>query len=326
MKQDVFRKQREGQWRRFEELLAKVGKKRHVDAKEFPVLYRRICLDLNIARAHNFNSQLIERLNKIAVRGHQLLYKPAKFSFKELVQFVIWGFPRAVRKEIRLVLIASFIFLASVISVFLYIRAHPESIYSFIDRSTVDIIESIYDPDSETFHRPRGDETNAEMFGFYVYNNISIDFRTFAGGALLGMGSLFILMFNSLHIGAIAAHIANIGFSETFFPFVSGHSAFELTALIFVAVAGFRLGWSIIAPGRYSRKQAFKQAAYRAIPIVYGSVLMTFLAAIIEAFWSAYPMDPVIKYIVGFSLWVLMFLYFIFSGRTQKFVNSGMKH
>ncbi|MBN1798123.1 MAG: stage II sporulation protein M [Spirochaetales bacterium] len=322
MKQDTFKRQREKQWQSFEELLAQLSKRKHVKAKEFPLLYRRICHDLNIARAQNFNSQLIERLNKLAVRGHQLLYKPAKFTFKELAQFIIWGFPHAVRKEIRLVIISAVLFFGSLCGVFLYIRAHPESIYSFIDTRTVDTVETIYDPDAETFHRPRGDESDAEMFGFYVYNNISINFRTFAGGALLGFGSLFILMFNSVYIGAIAAHIVNIGFSETFFPFVSGHSAFELTAVIFVAVAGFRLGWSLISPGRYSRKQAFKRAAYRAIPIVYGSVLMTFLAAIIEAFWSAYPMDSTFKYIAGAGLWVLLFMYFIFAGRKKRYVSA----
>lgn len=318
MKQDTFKKHREQQWRAFEELLMELGKKKGKKTGEFPVLYRRICHDLNIARANNFDSQLIERLNKLATRGHQLLYKPAQFSFKELVKFLIFSFPHSIRKEIRLVLVSCILFYGSLISIFFYINTHPEAIYSIVDIQTVRNIERTYDPDSKTFHRPRGNESDAEMFGFYIFNNISIDFRTFAGGALLGVGSLLILLFNSVFIGAVSAHIVNIGFSETFFPFVIGHSAFELTALVFVAVAGFRLGWSVFAPGRYSRKQAFKMSAYRVIPILYGSVIMTFLAAIIEAFWSAYPMDSTIKYIAGAILWVVLFIYFIFAGRKYE--------
>lgn len=318
MKQDTFKKQRQEKWQYFEELLNKPGKKNTGKTGEFLHLYRMICHDLNIARANNFDSPIIERLNKLAMRGHQFLYRPAGFSFKQVAQFILFSFPHAVRKEIRLVLVACTLFFGSLISIFLYIRSNPEFIYSILDVGIVKSIESIYDPDSKHFHRPRGNETDAEMFGFYVYNNISIDFRTFAGGALLGIGSLFFMMFNSVYLGAIAAHIVNIGFSQTFFPFVSGHSAFELGALILVSVAGFRLGWSVIAPGRYTRKQAFKQAAYRAIPIVYGCTIMTFLAAIIEAFWSAFPMEATIKYIVGGSLWLLLLIYFIFTGRSSN--------
>lgn len=318
MKQDTFKKLREKQWRAFEELLLNLGKKKSIKTGEFPVLYRRICHDLNIARANHYNSQLIDRLNKLALQGHQFLYKPAKFSFKQLTAFLVFGFPHAIRKEIKLVLVSFILFFGSLISIFLYIKANPGAIHGIIDQGTIETIERTYDPDSETFHRPRGNETDAEMFGFYVFNNISIDFRTFAGGVLLGVGSLLILLFNSIYIGAISAHIVNIGFSETFFPFVIGHSAFELTALVFAAVAGFRLGWSIIAPGRYSRKQAFKMAAYRVIPVLYGSVIMTFFAAIIEAFWSAHPMDSLIKYSAGVFLWVILLMYFIFAGRSYE--------
>jgi uncharacterized membrane protein SpoIIM required for sporulation len=318
MKQDTFKKLREPQWSIFEKLLIKLDRKKKTGTGEFPELYRRICQDLNIARANNFDSHLIERLNKLTLRGHQFLYKPAQFSFKKLVQFLVFSFPYAIRKEIKLVLVSSILFVGSLVSIFYYIRNNPEFIYSIIDLQTIRSIERNYDPDSESFHRHRGNETDAEMFGFYILNNISIDFRTFAGGALLGIGSLFILILNSVYIGAIAAHIVNIGFSETFFPFVVGHSSFELSAMILVSVAGFKLGWSIIVPGRYSRRQAFKMAAYRAIPIVYGSVLMTFLAAIIEAFWSAYPMDSTIKYVAGGILWAVVFVYFIFAGRKYE--------
>ena len=68
------------------------------------------------------------------------------------------------------------------------------------------------------------------MFGYYIKNNIGISFRTFAGGMLFGLGSVFFLVYNGLAIGATAGHLTQAGFASTFYPFVAGHGSFELTA------------------------------------------------------------------------------------------------
>jgi uncharacterized membrane protein SpoIIM required for sporulation len=90
------------------------------------------------------------------------------------------------------------------------------------------------------------------MFGFYVYNNISIAFRTFAGGILAGIGSLLILCFNGAYLGIVAGHIINAGFTRTFFPFVIGHSGFELNAIVLSAQAGLLLGYRLFFTGGLS--------------------------------------------------------------------------
>ena len=41
------------------------------------------------------------------------------------------------------------------------------------------------------------------MFGYYIRNNTGIGFQTFAGGLLLGLGTLFFLVFNGFYIGAV---------------------------------------------------------------------------------------------------------------------------
>ena len=40
--------------------------------------------------------------------------------------------------------------------------------------------------------------SNFMMFCFYIYNNVAIDFRIFAGGMAAGVGTLFFLLFNGL--------------------------------------------------------------------------------------------------------------------------------
>lgn len=79
-----------------------------------------------------------------------------------------------------------------------------ELIYSLLDSENVSRLESVYDPTNRKPGRDaeRQADTDFAMFGFYVMNNASIDFRTFAGGMIFGIESLFILAFNGLVIGA----------------------------------------------------------------------------------------------------------------------------
>jgi len=158
------------------------------------------------------------------------------------------------------------------------------------------------------------------MFGFYISNNISVSFRTFASGILFGVGSIFFLVFNGLLMGAVAGHLTNAEFTQTFFSFVVGHGSFELTAIAISGAAGLKLGYSLLAPGNLMRKESLMRASKVAIQLVYGVIIMLVIAAFIEAFWSSNNvLMPWQKYLVGGFLWALVIGYFVFSGRS---VNS----
>jgi len=85
------------------------------------------------------------------------------------------------------------------------------------------------------------------MFGFYIWNNIRISFQAFAGGIALGLGSVFFLVYNGVHGGAVAGFLAQAGLGRQFWPFVATHSALELPALVLAGAAGLHLGWSLVA-------------------------------------------------------------------------------
>jgi uncharacterized membrane protein SpoIIM required for sporulation len=149
-------------------------------------------------------------------------------------------------------------------------------------------------------------------------NNIGIGFRTFAGGILLGIGSLFLLLFNGIVIGGVAGHLTRLGFNDTFWPFVSGHGSFELTAIVICGAAGLMLGHAVLAPGPYTRTQALKRQALEAVQLVLGAALMLLVAAFIEAFWSSSPVPIELKYTVAALLWGLVIVYLVGMGRTSR--------
>jgi uncharacterized membrane protein SpoIIM required for sporulation len=177
-------------------------------------------------------------------------------------------------------------------------------------------VQQMYAPGNQRLGLQRDASSDFAMFGFYVANNVRIDFQCFAGGLLFGVGAIFFLLFNGLFIGAIAGHLTHVGYIETFWGFVAGHSAFELTGIVLSGAAGLMLGMALIAPGRQTRFAAVKSRMPDIIGVVYGAALLTFLAAFIEAFWSASRVPPVqVKYAVGIALWVVTLAYFIFVGR-----------
>jgi uncharacterized membrane protein SpoIIM required for sporulation len=154
------------------------------------------------------------------------------------------------------------------------------------------------------------------MVGFYIRNNIGIGFRTFASGLLLGVGAAFFLIFNGLFLGGAAGHIDIVGYGSTFYTFVIGHGAFELTALVLSGVAGMKLGVAVLAPGRRSRVRALVEEGKRAAAIVYGFAGMLVIAAFLEAFWSSSSLvPPMVKLVVGGLLWLFVLAYFVFAGR-----------
>ncbi len=101
---------------------------------------------------------------------------------------------------------------------------------------------------------------------------------------------------------------------ETFWPFVSGHGAFELTAIVISGAAGLMLAHAVIAPGNRKRIQALKYIAPDALKLIIGAGIMFFIAAFIEAFWSPSSTAVFIKYIMAAVFWSFVILYFVFAG------------
>ncbi|MDR2747901.1 MAG: stage II sporulation protein M [Treponema sp.] len=293
-------------------------------ARRFPQDFRELSQDLNTARAHSFDPALVDRLNRLVLEGHQRLYASHEFSFKSFLNFAVYTFPRQVRANWKGLAAASLVFYGLALFFAVLCLRFPETAYQILPGDTAESLEQMYNPHSSHFLKPRNVAGDADMFGFYIYNNVSIAFRTFAGGILAGLGSLFFLAYNAVLLGAAAGHIINLGFGGTFFSFIIGHSSFELTAIIFSAQAGLLLGYRFFVVQGQSRGAAMRKAGREALPIVAGAALLLVIAAVIEAFWSSRSLiPPEFRYAAGGLGWVLLILYFALAGRRGPAGGEG---
>jgi uncharacterized membrane protein SpoIIM required for sporulation len=320
MKQSLFEARHQAAWQRFEQLLKALeqGKATAKACTGFAADYRQLCQQLALARERGYSSHLIDRLQHLALAGHQQLYRHRSQIGAQTLGFVLAGFPQLIRREWRSVLVASVLFYGSLIGMGLLVYCFPDLIDSLLAPEQVSQMEAMYDPEVRRIgrfgERDAGDDWM--MFGYYIMNNIGIGFQTFASGLLFGVGTLFFLMFNGLTIGAVAGYLTQIGYSQTFWSFVSGHGAFELTAITFAGAAGLKLGAALLAPGRLTRAAALRQAAALGVQLVAGVLILLLIAAFVEAYWSSNAaISPAVKYAVAAVLWLLLAAYFLFAGR-----------
>lgn len=321
MKQATFEAHYRPLWQTLEQLLAQLDKGTALatdDLQRFTQLYRKICHFHALAKERQYSSFLVDHLEDMVVRAHQHMYRRRHAFSQQLLAFVVRDFPCLVRREKRMVIWATALFLVPALVLFMGSLVAPELVYTVVDPAQTAQFEAMYNPDDRIIGHARDANSNWAMFGFYINNNVSVAFRTFASGILLGLGSSFFLIYNGALMGAIAAHLTNVGYTSTFFTFVVGHGSFELTAIVLAGAAGLKLGYAVLAPGQLPRTLALKNAAGVAIQIVYGVIIMLLIAAFIEAFWSANnTFAPWQKYLVGGVLWLVVFAYLGLSGRPR---------
>ena len=282
---------------------------------DMPQAFRQLCAQLALARDRQYSPELVDRLNALVLKGHHALYGARGHALGGVRAFLAGGFARTVRAEWRCVALATALFFGPLLGIALAIQAWPEFASVVLSPHALGEAQEMYRPDNQRMGM-RDADTNAQMFGYYIWNNVRIGFQTFAGGVFFGLGSIFFLAYNGLHIGAVMGHLQQVGLGAQLWPFVAGHSALELVAIAIAGAAGLKLGGALVAPGRRTRRHALVESGRIAARLVAGAALMFGIAAAIEAFWSPLRLaDPTPKYLVGALLWLLLLAYLAWAGR-----------
>ena len=249
--------------------------------------------------------------------AHQRIYGARPRLAGHWLSFLAGGLPRLVRDEKRLVLAAAALFFLPLILTLVLLQWHPDGVYFLMSPEAVEQYKTMYAPETHRADK-RGAEGELRMLAFYIANNVRIDFQCFAGGIAFGLGSIFYLVYNGLLIGATAGYLTGIGYGETFWGFVAGHSAPELIGAVLSGAAGLKIGLSLVAPGRKRRLDAIREAAHGAVRLLYGAAALTFCAAFIEALWSPIRSLPLaVKVGAGIAVWLTLLCYFLFAGRSH---------
>lgn len=320
--------QRESSWRELEQLLDRFSsrgwfrsKARTADVVRLGELYRAACTDLMLAESHDLPRETVAYLHALVGRAHNVVYRAKGFRFSDLGRALFADAPRQMRSDPALRLAAAVFFGAFLICAALA-AAQEDFATRVVGEEFVDQMDTMYaEPISGAkAHRERSDSM---MAGFYVLNNTTIGLQCFAYGLILGLGSLYELVSNGIILGTVFGHMARSPHASNFFTFVTAHSSFELTAIVFAGAAGLRLGYGLIDTKGQTRVASLHREAKRALPTVGASVVLFFLAAFIEGFVSASSLPYAYKAAVAIVSALLLIGYLALGGRSRQAPADG---
>ena len=148
MKQSQFESLHQPQWDAYRQGLDLLerGKASAEHARSFPRDYRRLCQHLALAQERGYSTCLIDPLQQLALRGHQLLYRHRSSVRPQLLAFVLADFPRLVRESWPFILVAGLLFFGSLLGIALLVYLFPDLIYSLLPVEQVGEMQSMYDP------------------------------------------------------------------------------------------------------------------------------------------------------------------------------------
>jgi uncharacterized membrane protein SpoIIM required for sporulation len=275
-------------------------------------LYRSLCNDLTRAESARYSPDLLAYLNGLAARAHNILYDAKPLRLSSAVRMLLVEFPVALRRNHRLFFLACALFLVPyAIGLFgaLTSRSFSEQV---IPASQLDQMADMY---SQGFSRGRDAGQDAQMAGFYVQHNVGIAFRCFAMGILLGLGSMYALVYNGLVIGTVTGHVMQAGFGSNIWTFMCGHGPYEITAIFIAGGAGLEMGYALIATGGLTRIGSLRKSGRNIFAQIIGAAAMLVIAAMIEGFWSPSSLPDQVKWAFSAVNMTLVILFLAMAGR-----------
>jgi uncharacterized membrane protein SpoIIM required for sporulation len=316
--QDEFVAARRADWEELGRILFRspsLGRLQPAQISRAAALYRAVCNDVMRARAGGYSADLTAHLDDLAGRAHNALYAAPPHRWSAVGALYMRDFPRAVRKQVRFVVLSALLFFVPGAVGFLGAYGSRGFAAEILDEQTITSMDEAY---SKGFEKGRDPGVNSLMAGFYVFNNVGIAFRCFATGILFGLGSVFFLIYNGLFTGTVIGLVARAGHAHNIFTFMCGHSTFELTAIVFAGAAGMQMGYALVATGGLTRWGSLRSQARQIASLVLGTASMLLIAAGIEGFWSPSSLPAPVKWTAAVGLALLLVTYFIVVGRRRE--------
>ncbi len=321
-----FMKARAPVWDELERLLVQVDHRglESLDigeARRFGRLYRTVSSDLVRARTELVDASVIDYLNDLVARSYAHIYAGSGRRGRRLWRFYARDFPRLFRREIRAIALSTAILVSGGALGAAFTAIDPQSLGVLI-------------PDQHQAHTPgervaEEEETggltdghSAVAFSSFLFtHNIKVTFLVFALGITFGVGTVAVLFYNGVPLGALAMQYHLEGQGLFFWAWILPHGIPELTVIFIAGGAGLVLARGMWMPGRLRRKDAIVAEAKTAAKLVVGGMPLLILAGVIEGTISQMH-EPVMPYGVKLAFALLVgsgvYAYLLLAGRKRQ--------
>jgi uncharacterized membrane protein SpoIIM required for sporulation len=163
---------------------------------------------------------------------------------------------------------------------------------------------------------------------FLMTHNIKVSVFTLALGMTWGVGTIVMLFYNGVALGAISVDYISDGQVRFLLGWLMPHGVIEIPAILIAGQAGLILALALIGWGkRTSLRMRLREVSRDLVTLIFGVGLLLIWAGFIEAFLSQYH-EPVIPYDVkiafGLVELILLTLFLAKSGsKSSEFRVPG---
>ncbi len=308
MRETKFIEQNREKWADFEEML----RQNHRDPDKLNDLFIQITDDLSYARTFYPNRSVRMYLNSLAQRIFHNIYRGKRFPARRFRLFWTDELPHLMWESRQALLLSFSLFaLACAIGVVSSI-INPDFARVILGDSYVEMtLQNIENGDPMAVYkesRPLG------MSVGIAANNLFVALRTAIFGVLASIGTVFMLLYNGVMLGAFQYFFVEKGLFWESFLTIWIHGTLEISAIIIAGAAGLVAGSGLLFPGTYTRGQAFQQSMRRGLKIFIGLIPMFVLAALFEGFLTRYTGTPAVLRLLfilsslAFVLWYFVWL------------------
>jgi uncharacterized membrane protein SpoIIM required for sporulation len=321
LRSDRFRLEREGDWRRLEEIVMRMekGGLRKIEDEDIlalPTLYRTAASSLSVARETSLDAATLSYLESLVQRAWFQVYGPRKGFFSWFHGFIFGGWSRAVREIWLDICVALFVMVAGAVVGWLLVARDTDWYYRLVPTGLADTRVPGATRE-ELLATLQVEETTGGLSAFAAYlfsNNAGVCILAFALGFAFGIPSLMLLVHNMAMLGAMLWLFSEAGLLTEFSAWLSVHGTTELFGILLSGAAGLHIGRSMAFPGNKSVLEAASISGRRSAVVMVGVVIMMVVAAMLEAFPRQLVDGAESRFLIGgmfLAFWLAyFFLYF----------------
>ena len=288
--------------------------------ERFHYLYQRASADL--AKISTFSAEPHTRLYLETLVGrafgeiHETREKPHRLR---PLHWFFTTFPQTFRKHIRAFWISLLaILVGAAFGAFtIIVDSSTKQIllpFSHLQGDPSDRVKNEEDVDSD---RLKGAKTS--FSSFLMTHNTKVAIFTLALGMTWGIGTLIMLFYNGVILGAMAVDYVLAGETTFLLGWLLPHGSVEIPAILLAGQAGIVLAGALIGWGKsISLRMRLRKISNDLVTLIFGVALMLVWAGIIEGFFSQYH-EPVMPYYlkIAFGAFELIILA-LFLGRAGR--------
>jgi uncharacterized membrane protein SpoIIM required for sporulation/uncharacterized RDD family membrane protein YckC len=281
-------------WSAFAALLARAQRRGiralpEEEVSEFVGRYRELTTDLARLQtaAHGRESAALFYVSRLVAGGHNLLYRRTPVPFTAAWRYLTVTAPREVRRSARPILAAAVLLFGPALIAYHAVATDPSLARDLLPPGMIDRAENGVARDKtgagyitiSELERPVAAST-------IIANNVQVTYAVFAAGITAGVGTVTLLVFNGISIGAAIGLYHSKGIAHQILEFVAPHGVLELSAIAIAGGGGLLLALAILLPGARTRREALVWQGRRALCLITVSTVLLLIAGSIEGLIS----------------------------------------